>query len=316
MNSFQWKTPKSIGVLVFVGGVLITLALAAAHAQTIILRGDQPETRQNQPAIIQGDQPSRVSIEYVVPTNPDFQELYTVLRNRRALEKIQEVLSPFRFSEQLIVKTAECGAVNSYYQRIAFKPTVTICYEFLKHVLDSLPKETTPAGVTPDDATVGQFLWVTLHEAGHATFDIFGVPIFGREEDAADNFATYIMLQFRGEQARRLIGGAAWAWRSYLGDYRRNPVVQTRLAAFSSDHGQPQERFYNLLCLAFGANKVEFADAGSFLPPTRAPSCPYEYRTLVRAFHKEIIPHIDQDMAKRVLSTNWLSDPDTKSAPQ
>jgi len=61
---------------------------------------------------------------------------------------------------------------------------------------------------------------------------------------------------------------------------------------------------------------VEFADAGSFLPPTRAPSCPNEYRTLVRAFHKEIIPHIDQDMAKRVLSTNWLSDPDTKSAPQ
>jgi hypothetical protein len=309
MNSFQWKTPKSISVLVFVGGFLLALTLAAAQAQTIILRGEQPEP-------VQAEWPSRVSIEYVVPTNPDFQELYTVLRNRRALEKIQEVLSPFRFSEQLIVKTAECGAVNSYYQRIAFKPTVTICYEFLKHVLDSLPNETTPAGVTPDDATVGQFLWVTLHEAGHATFDIFGVPIFGREEDAADNFATYIMLQFRGEQARRLIGGAAWAWRAYLGDYRRNPVVQTRLAAFSSDHGQPQERFYNLLCLAFGANKVEFADAGSFLPPTRAPSCQYEYRTLVRAFHKEIIPHIDQDMAKRVLSTNWLSDPDTKSAPQ
>jgi hypothetical protein len=141
---------------------------------------------------------------------------------------------------------------------------------------------------------------------------MFGVPIFGREEDAADNFATYIMLQFGEGQARRLIGGAAWAWRAYLGDYRRNPVVQTRLAAFSSDHGQPQERFYNLLCLAFGANKVEFADAENFLPPTRAPRCSYEYRTLVRAFHKEISPHVDQEMAKRVLNTDWLSDPDTK----
>jgi putative metallopeptidase DUF4344 len=302
----QWKTSNSISVLV--GGVAIALAFAVAQAQTIILRGEQPEATQ-------GDWPGRVSIEYVVPTNPDFQELYGVLKNRRALEKIQEIVSPFRFSEQLTVKTAECGAVNSFYQRLDFKPTVTICYEFLKHILDSLPNETTPAGVTPDDAKVGQFLWVTLHEVGHATFDIFGVPIFGREEDAADNFATFIMLQFRGEQARRLIGGAAWAWRAYLGDYRRNPVVQTRLAAFSSDHGLPQERFYNLLCLAFGANKVEFADAESFLPPTRAPSCSYEYRTLVRAFRKEIVPHIDQDMAKRVLSTNWLSDPDTKSVP-
>ena len=147
-----------------------------------------------------------------------------------------------------------------------------------------------------------------------ATFDIFDVPIFGREEDAADNFATYIMLQFGGDQARRLIGGAAWAWRAYLGDYRRNPVLQTRLAAFSSDHGLPQERFYNLLCLALGANKVEFADVESYLPSTR--HCSFEYQTMARAFRKEIGPHIDQEMAKRVLDTNWLPDPESKAVPQ
>ena len=124
------------------------------------------------------------------------------------------------------------------------------------------------------------------------------------------------MLQFGREQARRLIGGAAWAWRAYLGDYRKNPVMQTRLAAFASDHGLPQERFYNLLCLAFGANKAEFADAGNYLPPTRSPKCSYEYQTLVRAFRKEISPHIDQEMARRVFDTNWLPDPKAKSAPR
>jgi len=91
--------------------------------------------------------------------------------------------------------------------------------------------------------------------------------------------------------------------------------MQTRLAAFSSD-GLPQERFYNLLCLAYGANKVEFADAESFLPPTRTPSCSYEYQTVVRAFHKEISPHIDQEMAKRALDTNWLPDPGPRAVPQ
>src|SRR5262249_54009818 len=133
----QWKTSDSVSILA--GGVLIALTLTVAQAQTVILRGDRPEATQ-------GDWPGRVSIEYVVPTNPDFKELYGFLRNRRALEKIQEIVSPFRFSEQLIIKTAECGAVNSYYQRLDFKPTVTICYEFLKHVLDSLPNATTPAG--------------------------------------------------------------------------------------------------------------------------------------------------------------------------
>jgi putative metallopeptidase DUF4344 len=67
-----------------------------------------------------------------------------------------------------------------------------------------LANERNPDGVTPADAAVGQFFWVTLHEAGHATFDILDVPIFGHEEDAADNFATYIMLQFGEGQAHRL----------------------------------------------------------------------------------------------------------------
>ena len=30
-------------------------------------------------------------------------------------------------------------------------------------------------------------------------------------------------------------------------------MVQVRLEGFASDHGLPQERFYNLLCLAYGA---------------------------------------------------------------
>jgi len=101
-----------------------------------------------------------------------------------------------------------------------------------------------------------------------------------------------------------------------LGDYKRTPVVKTRLAAFASDHGLPQERFYNLLCLAFGANRGGFADFESYLPPTRAPNCPREYRTLVNASFKEIRPHIDQEMASRVLDTDWLDDIESKSAPQ
>jgi len=271
---------------------------------------------QSQTAPTQSDQPSRVSIVYVQPQNSAFQQLYDLLRERRALERIQEILSPLQLPEQLTIKTTECGTVNSYYQRQNFKPTVTICYELLKHILDSVPNQTTPAGVTPADAAVGQFFFVTLHEVGHATFDIFGVPIFGREEDAADNFATYIMLQFGREQARRLIGGAAWAWRAYLGDYTRNPAMPTRLAAFASDHGLPQERFYNLLCLAFGADSVQFSDLRDFLPAARSSNCKFEYQTLSMRSKREIRPHIDQEMAKRVLDTNWLPDPEPKTVPQ
>jgi hypothetical protein len=299
MGSFQWKAINSIGAIVGVAFMLPNLAPA-----------------QSQTTATQIGQPNRVTVAYVPTDDLVLKEVYGLLRDRRALERVQEMLSPFHLPEELTIKTAECGAVDSWYRRENFKPTVTICYEYLRHILESLPNEITPAGITPADAAAGQFFWVTFHEVGHAIFDIFDVPIFGHPEDAADNFATYILLQFGRGQARRLIGGAAWAWRAYLGDYKRNPVVRKRIAAFADNHGLPEERFYNLLCLAFGADPVQFADVHNYLPPTRLSTCKFEYRTLVNAFHKEISPHIDQEIAKRVLDTNWLPDPKLESAHQ
>jgi len=122
----------------------ITGTLAAMLLPNLAL--GQPQT-----TVAQADQPNQISIEYVLPNNSAFQQLYDLLRDRYALEKIQEIMSPARLPEKLTIKTTECGALNSWYRRENFKPTVTICYELLKLILDSLPNETTPAGVTPAD---------------------------------------------------------------------------------------------------------------------------------------------------------------------
>jgi hypothetical protein len=296
MSSFGWKA--TLAGAVFVAVIGLDRALAQSNVSS-------PEI----------DHPNWVSIIYEPPENPAFHDLYDLLRERHALESIREILSPFRSQEALTIKTAECKAINASYGREAFKPTVTICYELLKHILGSLPNEDNPDGLTPADAAVGQFFFVTLHEVGHAIFDILDVPMFGHQEDAADNFATYIMLQFGEGQAHRLIGGAAWSWRAYLGDYKKNPVVPTRLSAFAGDHGLPQERFYNLICLAVGADHVGFADLANYLPASRAPHCSYEYQTLVHAFEKEITPHLDHEMATRVLDTNWLQALESNPVP-
>jgi hypothetical protein len=263
------------------------------------------EHAQSQPVVTQGDQPNRVVIEYVRPQNADLLELYESLKAHGALEKIQKILSPIRLREELVVKTMECGTVNSFYRREGLTPTVTICYELLKHILDSLPKETT-RGITADDAKIGQVLWWTLHEVGHATFELFSVSIFGNDEDAADNFATFVILQF--SEGVRLIKGAAWAWSEYLRDYQRNPVVRVRLAAFANEHGTPQQRFYNLACLALGSDPARFADVvlDGYLPPERVPRCGREYRMLAAAFQKEIGPHIDYELARQITGASWL----------
>jgi hypothetical protein len=66
-------------------------------------------------------------------------------------------------------------------------------------------------GVTPVDGELGQLFFAMAPEMGHGAFDLCNTPIFGRQEDAADSFATYFMLQFGKSDARRLIGGAAYS---------------------------------------------------------------------------------------------------------
>jgi Putative metallopeptidase len=269
-----------------------------------------------QPATTQVSRPNRVTVEYLTPKGSELGGLYQALKEHHALEKLQKILSPLRLPEERVVKTMECGKVNAWYRRDDMKPTVTICYELLNQVLASLPKETTAHGISSEDAKAGQLLWLALHEVGHAAFDILGVSIFGNEEIAADNFASYVMLQFA--EARQLIIGAAWRWNAYVQNYKVNPIVQVRLAGFASDHGLPQERFYSVLCMAFGANPVLFADfvQEGYLPATRAANCVREYMRFAKSFEKVIGPHIDYELAKGIVEANWIPAPVLKEAPQ
>jgi Putative metallopeptidase len=143
-------------------------------------------------------------------------------------------------------------------------------------------------------------------------FDIYDIPVFGREEDAADQFATYMMLQFGEDRAHRLILGAAFSYRMFVKNFKQKPNVTVPLLAFSSDHGAPEQRFYNLLCLAYGYDAKLFADlvANEALPKRRAENCRFEYAAVRYAYKQLIVPHLDMDLAAKVMDAKWLDDAD------
>jgi hypothetical protein len=134
------------------------------------------------------------------------------MKEHGALERFQEIFSPFRLPIELTLKLVDCNGVsNAWYAR----PTVTICYEYIDDIRKNAPTETAPAdsvftGITPADATFGQFFYVVAHEMGHAMFDLLDVSIFGRAEDAADGFAVYMMLELGKNEAQRLTIPARW----------------------------------------------------------------------------------------------------------
>ena len=262
--------------------------------------------------------PNRIRIKYEPPKDPKYQMVYERLKQHHALEILQQIFSPIKLPVELTIKTKECGMSNAWYDTPNSVPTVTMCYEMIEDILQGAPTETTPTGVTPRDAIAGQFFFWTTHEIGHAMFDIFDIPLFGREEDAADQFAGYVVLQFEKDEARRLLAGAAYSGHALGVNFRENPEVQKRLENYSSNHGLPEQRFYNMLCMAYGADPVLFAYVveSGYLPKARASHCEYEYQRFKHAWVTEMRPHINLEMAKTVLNTEWFSQPNSPPPPK
>ena len=101
--------------------------------------------------------------------------------------------------------------------------------------------------------------------------DMLEIPVLGREEDAADFFSIYLLMQFpaRGRAApvpgRRVHHGE----RGARGPLRGNAAADVRRAARMN-----AQRHYNVLCLAYGADPALFGDAlPAGLPPWRARYC-------------------------------------------
>jgi hypothetical protein len=302
---------SSVIVAVIAAGLAWTCwTLAAARAEDA---ADNPG--QAAPATADAATSDMIRIEYVPPKDPKHQTAYKMVQERGALEMMRKVFSPLRLPVPVTIRTIGCdGVSNAWYERVDKRPTLSICYEYLVEIWQVMPKETAAAMVTAGDAVVGQLFFALAHEFGHAVFDIFDIPVFGREEDAADQFATYVMLQFGDDRAHRLITGAAFSYRMFVKNAKQKPNVNVPLLTFSSDHGSPEQRFYNLLCLAYGYDAKIFADLveNEYLPKTRAKNCRYEYVVLRYAFRQLIVPHLDMDLAKQVMDVKFLDDTDRR----
>ena len=244
---------------------------------------------------------NQVGVNYTPPGNPAYQHIYRLLKEERhSLEKLQELLSPFRLPYPLTISLAECGGeADAMYG----DGTITICYEYIDELWDNMPVDTTAAGIEPIDTVVGPFVDTILHEFAHALFDYLDIPVLGREEDAADQVAAYLYLQLSKAEARRLIMGTVYAYMLEVED-----TDPPSLAEFADEHSTTEQRRFNLLCIAYGAHPELFEDVAVWggLPQERANICAEEFELIAYACHTLIGPYIDQDLANKVFDRTWL----------
>jgi hypothetical protein len=243
---------------------------------------------------------NRFRVIYEEPKNPAHRALYEELKSKRVLENLREFLSMVRLPRTLTLRLTGCdGDDDAWYS--AEDRTVTVCYEYLEEVRRLAPKTATPAGVTPENAVLGPLAEVFLHEVGHALFDQLRIPILGQEEDAADQFAAFVLVHASPQTARDTMAGVAWM---YAQQAKEAEINQSSLADV---HGLAGQRFYNTLCMAYGAEPGVFSDlvARKLLPEERAPYCEDEYRQVAFAIQTLMGRYIDVTAQDKVLAKDW-----------
>jgi hypothetical protein len=238
----------------------------------------------------------QIRIEYAVPKNPAHKGIADTLKKARVLEYVQAILSVIRLPRPLMVKLSDCeGVSNAWFDGDG----ITVCYEYVADIYKNAAEGDLPIGISRQDTIVGPLLDVFLHEAGHAVFDYLKVPILGREEDAADQFSTIIMLQYDNARARRLILGSAYQYKMDV----KEPKLALSITKFADEHGLPAQRFFNVLCVAYGSDPKFYADVleKKYLPEDRAAGCEDEYHQVESAFRKLVSPHINKAAAKKAI---------------
>jgi len=135
----------------------------------------------------------------------------------------------------------------------------------------------------------GNLAFALLHEMGHAHIQEMGLPVLGREEDAADTFAAVRLLKVGGF-AHDVLIAAAKGW--FLAA-ERDEKESTRVP-FYDEHGFDRQRAYNIICLMVGSDPDTFADLADHakMPQERQETCAGDYSNAEWSWEQVLRPHV------------------------
>ncbi len=160
--------------------------------------------------------------------------------------------------------------------------------DFLKLELRAMRAEMRGVrGASANQGTVWANEFIVAHEIGHALVHELDVPVTGREEDAVDGFAAYLLADNPKFGPLTAISAALFfdAYRQLRGKLKD--------ADFADEHSILEQRIYQFLCWVYGSDPQQFRSlvGRDGLPRARALQCPAEWAQLKHSWDVLLAPH-------------------------
>lgn len=209
----------------------------------------------------------------------------TLLISQQAVYRIVEELKKqiaLPFEIEVVFK--ECGGPDSYYDEDSHE--IVICYELID-VYSELFSRTIKARTARDEAAKGAVVAMFLHEVAHALIDGWNLSITGREEDAADQFSTLMLINGLPDSEEMALHSAR--------SFESLAFLEKGLEKdYSDPHSVDEQRFYNTICLVYGhrPERYEYLIRNGSLPAERAFDCKDEYARVSKSWQTLLAPHV------------------------
>lgn len=135
-------------------------------------------------------------------------------------------------------------------------------------------------------------LFVLYHEVGHLIIDQLQLPVLGREEDAADNIATWTLLNKGTPEANAALADAAYGWLLSGNAYD----VELNDRHFSGQHSLNKQRAFQIVCLMVGRNSRAFRTIATQygLDRNRQDNCFWDYDLVDRTMRDLRRTHVQK----------------------
>ena len=202
-----------------------------------------------------------------------------------------------RLPRDLPIRFADCSAEQedqgAYYDEET--RAILVCWSEVREMADGFVRDAKADHEDPKEAEaslVGATLFTVLHEIAHALVHVLDLPITGREEDAADQLATWLLVSDADHAgADMAIDGAL----SFLHDAGAEDKDGEDPATWD-EHSLSEQRFYNIVCWVYGSQPDAFGDLleskDGPLPDDRAEVCPDEWKKLASAWPRLLEDHL------------------------
>lgn len=148
------------------------------------------------------------------------------------------------------------------------------------------PKEPKAEAARIDEFVEANLAFILLHEMGHALISELELPVLGRQEDAADRLAAYLMTQ--SQPMEKLFQYAIVGW------FARAEQTKPDEIQWWGRHSPDQQRATDAVCLLYGSDPPRFkalADEYSFPKALRGP-CVDDAKSNAKSWFEMLSPNM------------------------